>query len=48
MENIPDSKLEKGWNDMVAGRVVPVDQVFDEIEARHAHDKVSRVLHYAS
>lgn len=48
MENISESKLERGWNDMVEGRVVPIDQVFDEIETRHAHDKISHSLHYAS
>lgn len=32
---------------MVEGRVVPAEKVFDEIEARHAHDHLSRTRNYA-
>lgn len=38
MDKITEAKIQKGWDDMVAGRVSPANEVFDRIEARHKND----------
>lgn len=47
-EEMMEAKIQKGWDDMVAGRVSPAHQVFKEIRERHKSDNLSRRYNYSS